>query len=238
MSIRKTTVGLLSAALLVTAIPAFTVAQDEMTEELDVSPEGVAWTLTATGENPVPADVEANLFMEAGEANGSTGCNSYSGTYQIDGASLSFDEDVAVTQAFCEGAPGEVEQAYLAALPTVTSWSIEGSELTLANGEGAAALTFEQPIVEVTETDVAALGTELDFLESEIVRLEGRINNTRQDLRQLDVPALQARVGANEEVLEEVTTRFINVRERVVELERQVRRLNRAVGLEDEAQED
>jgi heat shock protein HslJ len=237
MSMRKSTIGLLGAALFVTALPAAAIAQDEAADELGASPEGVAWTLTATGETPVPPEVGANLFMEDGEANGSTGCNSFSGTYEIDGASLSFDENFAVTQAFCEGEPGEVEQAYLAALPTVASWSIEGTELTLLDGAGATALTFEQPVVEVTETDVAALDTELRFLEDEITRLEGRINNTRQDVRQLNVPELRDRVEANEEVLEEVTRRFINVRERVVELERQVRRLNRAVGLEAESEE-
>ena len=232
MSIRKTTVSLLSAALLVTAIPAFTVAQDEIAEELVVSPEGVTWTLTATGETSVPTGVEPSLFMEAGEANGFTGCNSFSGSYETDGASLSFDENFAATQAFCEGAPGEVEAAYLAALPMVTSWSIEGNELTLLDGEGAAALTFQEPIVEVTETDVATLDRELDRLDGELLRLEGRINNTRQDVRQMNVPGLRERVAANEAVLEELTTRFINVRERVVELERQVRKLNRAVGIE------
>lgn len=224
MSIRRTAIGAMTAALLVTASPAAIVAQDEIAEELEASPEGVVWTLTATGDTPVPDGVEASLFLEGGEANGSTGCNSFSGTYELDGESLTFDQDFAVTQAFCEGDAGEVEQAYLAALPMIASWSIEEVELRLADGEGFVALTYEEPTVDLTETDVASLIQELN-------RLDGRINNTRQDVRQLNVPGLRERVVANEAVLEELTDRFIDVRARVVELERQVKQIEKAMGL-------
>lgn len=224
MSIRRTAIGAMTAALLVSALPAATLAQDEIVDEFDVSPEGVVWTLTATGETPVPAGVEASLFMEGGEANGSTGCNSFSGTYTLDGDSLAFDEDFAVTQAFCEGAPGEVEQAYLAALPTVASWSMEGNELSLADEAGSVVLTYVEPIVDITETDIDALIAELE-------RLHLRINNTRQDVRQLNVDRLRERVVANEAVLEDLTERFINVRARASRMEKRLATIEEALGL-------
>jgi len=241
---RKTITGALTAALLLGALPAATLAQDA----LDVTPEGVVWTLTSVGGTAVPAGVDATLYIEEGDANGNAGCNSYSGSYSLDGSSLSFDANMAVTQAFCEGPAQDVEDAFLPALSTVSSWSIEGIEMTLADESGATVLTFEEPAVTVTETDVIALDGELD-------RLNTRINNTRQDINSLDVDrlrqrvagneailaevstrvqnqnvrALRDRVAANEAVLNEVTKRFINVRSRVRNLEQRVAALEKAL---------
>ena len=63
------------------------------------------------------------------------------------------------------------------------------------------------PTVELTETDI-------DTLIAEFERLHLRIDNTRQDVRQLNVDRLRERVAANEAVLEELTERFVNVRAR------------------------
>ena len=235
------------SALSLTALPAAMVAQDDA----GATPEGVVWNLTSAGDLAVPPDVEATLFMENGEANGSTGCNSFSGAYELDGDSLTFDENFAVTMAFCEGAPGEVELAYMAALPTVASWSIEDSELSLADDAGTVVLAFAEAPVEIVESDIVALIGELE-------RLDQRINNTRQDMRQLNVDALRERVAANEAthdelsklvtdqnvpglrdrvianeaVLDDLSERFINVRKRVRDLEERVEAIEAQLGLE------
>ena len=57
----------------------------------------------------------ATLFMEAGGAGGSGGCNTWFGDYRVDGSLLSFGP-VGSTQMFCEGPGQETEDAYLAAL--------------------------------------------------------------------------------------------------------------------------
>jgi hypothetical protein len=60
----------------------------------------------------------------------------------------------------------DVEDGFLPALATVASWSIEGIELTLADDSGTAVLTFEEPAVMVTETDVIALDGDLERLNT------------------------------------------------------------------------
>jgi heat shock protein HslJ len=247
MSKRKTLVGALAATMLVSAISTVVVAQDE----LDVTPEGVVWSLTSTGGEPVPAEVNASLYVEDGEANGNAGCNSFSGTYQIDGASLVFDPNVAVTLAICDGPAQQVEDAHLPLLATVASWSITGNELSLADEGGSVVLTYEQPTVDITLTDI-------DALLAELVRLDERITRTRQDVRSLNipqtqqevlknaeaitalgatvteqnVPRLRERVKANEAVLNDLTDRFVNLRSRVKDLEGRVEAIEEQLGLE------
>lgn len=234
----------MTAALLLGALPSAGFAQDA----LDVTPEGVVWSLTSVGDTAVPSGVDANLYLEDGDANGNAGCNSFSGSYSLDGSSLTFDPNMAVTQAFCEGPAQNVEDAFLPALATVASWSIEGTALSLADEAGTTVLTYEEPAVTVTETDVIAMDGDLE-------RLNTRINNTGQDIKSLNtdklrervsaneailaavstrvdnqnVRALRDRVAANEAVLNEITERFINVRSRVRDLERRVAALEKAV---------
>lgn len=240
---RKSLLGMAAAALLVTALPGATLAQVELEE----TPEGVVWSLIAVGDTEVPADVEASLYMEDGEANGNAGCNSFSGTYELEGSSLSFAPEMAVTLAICAGASQEVEDAHLPALSAVAGWSIEGNVLSLTDESGAVVLTYEEPTVDVTVTGVEAL-------IGELTRLDDRITKTREDVRSLNipktqitveentaaidaldkkvknqnVPGLRDRVIANEEVLKDLTDRFTNLRARVRDLEERVKALEDA----------
>ena len=51
---------------------------------------GTSWALTSMDDQPVPADVVVTLAFAAGTASGSSGCNTYSGPYTVDGQSLDF----------------------------------------------------------------------------------------------------------------------------------------------------
>jgi heat shock protein HslJ len=243
MITRKSLLGIAAAAMLVTVLPGATFAQDE----LEVTPEGAVWSLISVGDLEVPAEVGANLYMEAGEANGNAGCNSFSGTYELDGASLSFAPEMAVTLAICGGPSQDVEDAHLPALGAVASWSIEGNILSLADESGTVVLTYEEPTVDLTVTDIEAL-------IGELTRLDDRITKTRQDVRSLNipktqiaveentaaidalaktvknqnVPGLRDRVIANEAVLTDLTDRFTNLRARVRDLEGRVKALEDA----------
>jgi heat shock protein HslJ len=240
MHTRKTMTGMLAAALLITTLPAVAAAQID----LDETPEGVVWTLTSAAGQDVPAEVNANLFMEGGEANGNGGCNAFFGSYELDGDSLMFAGEVGSTLAICAEPVQSVEDAYLPALGAVASWAISGDQLSLSDASGAEVLTFIEPTVDLTLTDVDALLTEL-------TRLDDRITKTRHDVRQLNVPktqkhvdenavavaavaktvqnqnvpGLRQRVIANEELLGELTDRFTNLRSRVRDLEQRVRAL-------------
>ena len=77
------------------------------------------------------------LIFEDGSASSNASCNQYFGPYEIDGSSITFGQ-LASTQMFC-GEPGVMDQeaAYLAALASVDTWSIDGEVLTLSSGDTA-----------------------------------------------------------------------------------------------------
>ena len=68
-------------------LPGAALAQEEPT-----TPEGTTWHLTAYAADEVaeivPWVVDATLLLEGGTTSGSGGCNSFSGSYTIDGEAL------------------------------------------------------------------------------------------------------------------------------------------------------
>ena len=82
-------------------------------------------------------------FDEGGTLGGSSGCNSYSTTYEVSGERLSITGPMASTMMMCpEPAVMEQEAEYLAALAEVSTYAIEGKQLTLYDAEDQAVLTF------------------------------------------------------------------------------------------------
>jgi len=97
-------------------------------------PDG-AMTGLATGTAPT-------LVFDGDTAAGNASCNQYSGSFELDGSSLTFGPLIS-TQMFC-GDPGVMDQetAYLAALQSVDSWAIDGETLTLSSN-GAPVLMYD-----------------------------------------------------------------------------------------------
>jgi heat shock protein HslJ len=94
-----------------------------------------SWVLTSIEDVPVPDGVEATLVFAATDVSGSGGCNTFNGTYALEGPSLTFGP-LATTRMACEEPANGIETAYLAALQGVTEWQIPqdapmGTELTL-----------------------------------------------------------------------------------------------------------
>jgi heat shock protein HslJ len=83
------------------------------------------------------------VFSEDGSLSGSAGCNNYSGTYEVDGENISIGP-LVTTRMACEEPEGTMEQEseYLAALETVSTWSIDGDVLDLRTSEGARAVSY------------------------------------------------------------------------------------------------
>lgn len=108
-------------------------------------PTDYAWQLNeivgADGTMVTPITIPTLVFEDDGVA-GNASCNQYFGPYEIDGSSISFGQ-LASTQMFCD-VPGVMEQetAYLAALASVDTWSMDGETLTLSSGD-TALLVFE-----------------------------------------------------------------------------------------------
>ena len=79
---------------------------------------------------------------------GWTGCNAWTATYQLDGDSVNLGP-VAATRSACPEPAGTLEDAYLADLALVASWSIDSAAadadlelLTLADADGEPLLVF------------------------------------------------------------------------------------------------
>ena len=87
---------------------------------------GTSWTLVSVGGAPVvEGGVGARLaFDTAGSVSGSTGCNSVSGMYALDGTSLTIGP-LATTRMACEDALMTQEAAVLDALAGVEGWELD-----------------------------------------------------------------------------------------------------------------
>ena len=108
--------------------------------------QGITWQLSEQavdgGLTAVPEDVLVTLVLEAGNAGGNGGCNTYFASYEIDGAAISFGP-IGSTMMACEGPSGETEAAYFANLALVASWSSDGGSLSLSDADGNVLLVFE-----------------------------------------------------------------------------------------------
>jgi len=101
---------------------------------------GTEWVL---GDLPgqVLADIRPTIsFSGDGTVSGNAGCNTFSGTYTVDGSNLTFGP-LASTKIACEGAKGTLETAFLGAIQATTTYEItDAGELELT--AGATTLTF------------------------------------------------------------------------------------------------
>lgn len=144
-----------------------------------ITPESQDWSLTshqvADELVRVSIGVEATLLLEDGTASGSGGCNTFSGSYLLDGVSLTFGRELASTLMACMGDAGALESAYLSLLPQVAAWSIDDEVLTLAGDDGGVLLTYEVP-------DIALTRSQLDALMAELQRLRDEIETLRDEM--------------------------------------------------------
>ena len=109
--------------------------------------EGTNWILSDSTDLGVSLDgVTVSARFADGTVAGTSGCNSYTGPYELDGEDLTIGPEIASTQMACEDPQASVEQAYLAALAEVSSFSIADEQLTLNNGDGDALLVFDASV--------------------------------------------------------------------------------------------
>ncbi|MGB3459759.1 MAG: META domain-containing protein [Halobacteriota archaeon] len=102
--------------------------------------EGNTWTLTSFMEGEVVQSPLVNTtitaYFENGSINGSAGCNGYFGAYTVDGNEINISKALGTTKMYC--GPEEVmqqEYQYLEMLGNVTTYTIEGTQLTLSTDD-------------------------------------------------------------------------------------------------------
>ena len=73
------------------------------------------------------------MLFQDGQVSGSSGCNNYSGVYQIDGNAISTNINV-LTQQACEDGVMAQETGYLQILDSSNSYQVQGNQLVLSGG--------------------------------------------------------------------------------------------------------
>ena len=115
--------------------------------------EGTSWQLVSyvSADNETVAavpDVDATIMFQDGSVSGSSGCNSFSGGYTVDGNQISMGE-MATTLMACPEPLMLQEQGLTAALGGAATYAIEGDTLQLIDADGNVLATFV-PAVQAT----------------------------------------------------------------------------------------
>jgi len=108
--------------------------------------ENVRWKLASIDGNPIPESVLANaLFTPAGSpaakgdentVTGNGGCNSFFGSYDVSGNTLTTSKPFGATQSMCDEAVMQVERAFIAGLENPQSYQITLNQLTINTAGG------------------------------------------------------------------------------------------------------
>lgn len=106
---------------------------------------GTSWMLASYGDTSGsqvdPVSTGTLNFGDNLALSGSTGCNQFAGTYTQSGWELTLNPG-ATTMMGCPGAVGDQETAVLGALPKVTTFTMQGSDLALADSQGSVLLVY------------------------------------------------------------------------------------------------
>jgi copper homeostasis protein (lipoprotein) len=112
----------------------------------EASLENTYWKPTRLGGKPVEIgaggrEVFMTLVGEGRRVQGFSGCNRFTGGYELDGMRLVFKQMAGTRMACMEGM--EQEAAFLKALESTASWEIRGEHLELFDAGGVMVLRFE-----------------------------------------------------------------------------------------------
>jgi heat shock protein HslJ len=129
--------------------------------------EGSNWIITgfllpAGGTAEAVAGATATLTFGAGGAlKGSTGCNSFSGTYDVSGTSLTIQLGPSTLKACLDAAATAQERAVVSSLADVRRYAVEGEEgeeLRLQDAAEATLLTYRAGATSLEGTSWAVRG--------------------------------------------------------------------------------
>jgi heat shock protein HslJ len=109
--------------------------------------EGIRWMLesysSGGGMETVPQASTADVLFERGKVSGNSGVNTFSGSYQVSGSSLTVSKLASTMMAGPQDLM-KLEQAYLADLQKVASYTAGATDLTLYDRDGKLLLTYSK----------------------------------------------------------------------------------------------
>lgn len=140
----------LPALLFLCALPVFSAcssispAKDDSPDYASETVEGITWYLAGLGQETMSQPVERRphllLDAEASSFSGFSGCNRFTGRYELDGANLSLG-NAAVTRMACADSMA-LEDRFLAMLGRVNSWKRDGELLVFLDESQAVLASF------------------------------------------------------------------------------------------------
>lgn len=114
---------------------------------------GVTWLLEdLAGEAPVDGSPVTVHFADDGALFGSGGCNRFSGTYEIDGGTLTVGDALPSTMMACADDVMALESAFFTALTSARGFAVEDETLTLNDESGAALGTLAAQSQDLADT--------------------------------------------------------------------------------------
>lgn len=125
-------------------------AQSQTTRDLSTNQQvlaGTEWRLVSFGAAGAEVSVISGTtvtlkFGEDGRASGSTGCNSYGGTYQVRGDNISFGRLISTKRACLDQNANQQEQRFLSGLEAANRFRLSSNRLTILSDRGRNALNF------------------------------------------------------------------------------------------------
>lgn len=104
--------------------------------------QGSRWTLVGLADETPLGEVDVTAEFSEGQVAGNSGCNSYSGTYEVDGENIEIGE-LTMTLMACLDPDGimDQEQRFLELLAGSQTFTVEGDQLILHTSSGET-LTF------------------------------------------------------------------------------------------------
>ena len=83
-------------------------------------------------------------FTPDGKVTGSTGCNTFGGTWSAAGSDLKFSAIGMTTKACADDLPNRIETAFSVAFSKSQTYAVHGDELRLTAADDSTALTFRR----------------------------------------------------------------------------------------------
>jgi heat shock protein HslJ len=108
---------------------------------------GIEWRLVSLGptgseQDVVPGTTVTLRLGEDARVGGSTGCNSYGGSYQVRGDTISFSRIVATRRACLDQNANAQEHSFLSALESATRFRLTSNRLTILSDRTRNVLNF------------------------------------------------------------------------------------------------
>ena len=116
----------------------------------EITLENTHWSFVSfgspDGEENLIKEAEITLMLADGKVGGFGGCNSYGGTYEVDGNNISIDQITSTLRACADPEATEQEQRYLQALESTNRFELNGNQLVITYDDGSGFLIFETPL--------------------------------------------------------------------------------------------